>query len=84
MVLFDFLFSKKPITSLENDIIDAENKSGLFPENNDEICDSCGELLEDCECNNKRQRKRDAELSLEEIDELEDMEENDFDNEENW
>lgn len=83
MSLFDFFFGKqKPRTNIEHDIITDDNNSGLFPENEedpDEICEFCGEFLEDCECDHKKQSREDAGLSYEDIDELEDMEENDFD-----
>lgn len=59
MGLFDFLFKKK---------------EDSFDSGFEEYCENCGELLEDCECNDKLFSKQD--ISQEELFILEDEEEN--------
>ena len=59
MGLFDFLFKKK---------------EDSFDSGFEEYCENCGELLEDCECDDKLFSKQD--ISQEELFILEDEEEN--------
>lgn len=95
-MIFDFLFgSSKGPSNLEYDIINNDNTSGLFGKKkrknkdntstSEDYCENCGELLEDCECEEKEQSRKDAGIiDYDEIDELEDMEENDFDDEDDF
>ena len=59
MGLFDFLFKKK---------------EDSFDSGFEEYCENCGELLEDCECDDKLFSKQD--ISQEELFILDDEEEN--------
>ena len=66
MGLFDFLFDNKK-----------KKETSSF----DEYCENCGELLEDCECDNRELSMEDIAL-MDMLDEDDEMEEDDFEDEE--
>lgn len=62
MALFDWFMKDKKVVEVE------------IESDFDEYCENCGELLEDCECDDKMHSKREVSQEIDYLDGMDDLE----------